>query len=59
MQAEFFLYLIFLAGTVLVNALRTDIVKFHQLSGGSIEAVGMLFSECKNYFLFVNVEMHS
>jgi hypothetical protein len=40
------------AGTVLVNALRGDIVKFHQLSGGSIEAIGMLFSECKNMFLF-------
>jgi hypothetical protein len=28
-----------------MNALRADIVKFHQLSGGSIEAVGLLFSE--------------
>jgi hypothetical protein len=30
-----------------MNALRADIVKFHQLSGGSIEAVGLLFSECE------------
>jgi hypothetical protein len=30
-----------------VSALRADITKFHQLSKGSIEAVGLLFSESK------------